>query len=318
MNPISRATKARLCRTTRSWSIRLPSAAGATRARARDSPAMHNQMPTSMRPAMNRAITKWPRYAPPSAVPDDGRQRSSEEDRDGEERHAPGHERRALGRLVGELGGQRDVGHLEQGERGRGEDERQEHPHRGEARAQCRWDREDQDEGQGQQDPGQPQEGQAAADPCRRPVREPSHDRQDDDVPRLRDSHDEGRSAGGDPQRVGQVVGQDQPRHGGEDACADRAEGVGDDCPPGEVELVGPLCDGPAPPTLRLRQRTGRHDPDATATAGAKRRHTSDSPVDRRWGPAIGALSDRVPPAQAPSSSAARRPLARAPLMLGP
>ena len=66
-NPTSRATKARLCRTTRIWSIRLPSAAGATRARAFDSPMMHSQIPASIRPAMNRAITKWPRYAPPSA-----------------------------------------------------------------------------------------------------------------------------------------------------------------------------------------------------------------------------------------------------------
>lgn len=160
-------------------------------------------------------------------VRDGGGQRPGQQDGDTEEAHPPAEDAAAFVRVLGHLGGHGHVRHLEDGVRGGGEQE-EDGDVAGRRGAPQRWRGEDQREERRQGAGAEQQErpAWAAAQPAA--VGDGTDQRVDQDVPGLGQEDSGARDGGGHGEDVGEVVEQDQARHGREGARAERAEAVAD------------------------------------------------------------------------------------------
>ena len=164
---------------------------------------------------------------PPEGVAQARSPGTEREDRQREHPDAPRHHAGALGVVAREIGGCRDVGHLEEAEGRRREDEGGDDPQR----SAPHWRRRT-----GTANIAMNPTGRVSAPSSMSRWREPlgrqlavaaGPDRRvDDDVPDLGHEHDDGGEGGGDPERVGQVVGEHETRQGAEAARPDAARGI--------------------------------------------------------------------------------------------
>ena len=183
-------------------------------------------------------------------VPDHRSGRAGEHDREGEDRHPPGHQSGALVVRRGHLRGHRHVGHLEERVRRRAGQEADQHPGRlGRLRAHRR-SCEQQREGDREREPGAQQPRPPRTTGVDGPVADPAGDRVQHHVPRLRHEHDEARRHRRDPEAVGEVGQQHQPRDRPERAGGHRAGAVAEPHRPRQAR--GGLHGG------RLGERDGR------------------------------------------------------------
>ncbi len=137
----------------------------------------------------------------------------------------PRHERRALARVVGDLGRLGDVGHLEAPVGGRGEQEGHRDPSRREPGRRARAG-EDQHEQRRQREAAGEHPRPARTPAALRAVRPAADPRVEHDVPGLGREHHQPGETGGDAELVGQVVEQQQAGHRAERRGPDRAQRV--------------------------------------------------------------------------------------------
>ena len=153
---------------------------------------------------------------------------TGQHDRERQDRDPPRHQPGALVVGRGDLGGHRDVGHLEEGVRRRREHEEDEHPAGLEPLAAQVGRGEDQRERAGQHQPCSEQPGPARAGRVEGAVADAAGDGVEDDVPGLRQEDDDARPQGRDAELVGEVGQQHQAGHRAEGAGRDRAAAVAD------------------------------------------------------------------------------------------
>jgi hypothetical protein len=151
------------------------------------------------------------------------------QDRHREHHDARGQEAGAFVVAVGELGGQGDVGHLEQAERRGGAEERHQDPHGPGGGPERGRHGEGQQEEHRQQDAAGDHEAPAGAVPGTLAVAGGTDDRVDHDVPHLGEGDDEPCRQGGHTERVGEVVDEHETGQGAKPAGADRAHGIAGD-----------------------------------------------------------------------------------------
>ena len=154
--------------------------------------------------------------------------RAGEHDREGQDRDPPRHQPGALVVRRRDLGRHRDVGHLEERVRRRGQHEEQQDPAGLEPAAAQVGCGEDQGEGPGQHQPGADQPGPPRPGGVDGAVADAAGDRVEHDVPRLRQEDDHAGPQGGDAELVGEVGQEHQAGHGAERAGRDRAAAVAD------------------------------------------------------------------------------------------